>query len=298
MGKGKAIRGFGSAVQDRLAGIAAATAKPGEKHSAAGVKEGLGWGTATHQVHSFYPSSASAPRGPTRAPWESGKVGLAPWEIGEQGSLASNMPIAGRQKMFSAESAGQMGGGGHDLGPIPRGRSNTTQVANKAVQAGGASDAAGGIGMFARRAVMGGAIGAGTSLAWGLGPGDLSVGSVAGGAVGGAVLGGAGGYGGVRARRAGVFQNMKLRDLTRTHNGITRQVGLGPAGISVAQTGGPINLPKRSTLRTAGIGWGRLGMYSGAGAGGMMGAWAGNNMFGNSRRRKSMNTMNHYGEMF
>ena len=183
---------------------------------------------------------------------------------------------------------------GTQIGPAPSGGGGTTQAAIQPVQAGGgpASDAAGSVGMFARRAAMGAGIGAMTSAAWGAGPGDLSLGSVAGGAAMGAVLGSAGGYGASRARNAGAFDKLAGKSMKHSNRLFGGQASTTSQGMSFV--GG-----RQGGIRRKGhVGWGRAGMYAGAGAGGILGSWAGNSMFGNSKRSKAQNSLNHYGRMF
>jgi len=139
---------------------------------------------------------------------------------------------------------------------------------------------------------MGGAIGAVSSAAWGAGPGDFSLGGIAGGAAMGAVMGGAGGYGASRARSAGMFDRFAGKQMTMRNRFAGGQLTANTQGMRFV--GGR----QGGARRTGQVGWGRAGMYAGAGAGGILGSWAGNNMFGNSRRRKSQSTLNHYGEMF
>ena len=146
--------------------------------------------------------------------------------------------------------------------------------------------------MFARRAAMGAAIGGGTQAAWGLGPGDFSAGHIVGGAAGGAVLGMAGGYGASRARSAGYLDRLGGRQAKMTNRFFGGQLSTSTQGMRFV--GGRMG----GARRTSNIGWGRAGLYTGATMGSFAGAWAGGNMFGNSRRRKSMGTLSHYGELF
>ena len=157
--------------------------------------------------------------------------------------------------------------------------------------------------MFARRAAMGAAIGGGTQAAWGLGPGDFSAGHIVGGAAGGAVLGMAGGYGASRARSAGYMSGISnksgfFRMGGKRMPGMQLGGSIGPTGLTYSRR----NLAKGGKFAPGGgmgsVSWGRAGLYTGATMGSFAGAWAGGNMFGNSRRRKSMGTLSHYGELF
>lgn len=207
--------------------------------------------------------------------------------------ISDNMPSGGvptgAPTRNWSPSAGKSAAGGV-AGRLP---SNQTPAQNWA----------GALGLAGRRFAIGAAVGGGTAAAWGAGPGDFSIGGVATGAALGGALGMAGGYGASRLGKSGLASNMGTREAFGRIGGkktIGMQLGgsIGPSGITYSRK----NLAAGGKFSKGGgmgqIGWGRAGMYGAGAIGGLGGLAVGNNLFGNSRRRKSQNTLNHYGEMF
>ena len=158
------------------------------------------------------------------------------------------------------------------------------------------------LGENALEGAMAGGLGA---TAWGIGPGDHSFGGIVAGAATGALFGMAGGAGG----RYGARRAKEWADAGSGWNGRTLRQGNSSVFIEADATrleftrwsGVGVSGGSPKPGKTRGLKYSSMGAWGARGAGalgGVLGLGWGNNLIGNSRRRKHMSSLNHYGETF